>query len=416
MNSNNKSLKRQLLLILSILLIAGFLTVSLVSYYVAKNSLSKQLTSNELPLTSDNIYSEIQRDLLQPVFITSLMANDTFLRNWVLQGEKNPREIAQYLDEIKRKYKTFTSFFVSNRTGNYYYPKGIMKKVSPDEPRDAWFYRVRKMKPDFEINIDPDMANNDTMTIFVNHKVFDFKGCFIGATGVGLNINRVLNLIKEYHLKYHRNIAFVDKLGKVILSSSSHTACGDNINKLEGLSKVATEIFDNERHSFEYCANGRDIYLNTRYIPELNWYLLVSQTEDSILENVFNTLIANLVLCGIVILFAILITWVTINSYQKKLEIMVISDEALQEKSLQQQNEIEQKQEKLAQQEENLKKALDEIQQLSGLLPICSSCKKIQDKNGNWEQLETYITNSGSGAQFSHSICPDCAKRLYPDL
>lgn len=62
-----------------------------------------------------------------------------------------------------------------------------------------------------------------------------------------------------------------------------------------------------------------------------------------------------------------------------------------------------------------LKDALNNIKTLKGLLPICASCKKIRDDRGYWDQIETYISRH-SGAEFSHSICPDCVKRLYPDL
>ncbi len=61
------------------------------------------------------------------------------------------------------------------------------------------------------------------------------------------------------------------------------------------------------------------------------------------------------------------------------------------------------------------REALDEVKILSGLLPICASCKKIRDDKGYWNQIETYIRDH-SEAAFSHSICPECAKKLYPDL
>lgn len=62
-----------------------------------------------------------------------------------------------------------------------------------------------------------------------------------------------------------------------------------------------------------------------------------------------------------------------------------------------------------------LKEALDQVKTLSGLLPICANCKKIRDDKGYWNQIETYI-HEHSQAQFSHSICPECAKKLYPDF
>jgi hypothetical protein len=47
-------------------------------------------------------------------------------------------------------------------------------------------------------------------------------------------------------------------------------------------------------------------------------------------------------------------------------------------------------------------------------LPICASCKKIRDDGGYWQQLEVYISNH-SDADFTHGICPDCMKKLYPE-
>lgn len=62
-----------------------------------------------------------------------------------------------------------------------------------------------------------------------------------------------------------------------------------------------------------------------------------------------------------------------------------------------------------------LQKVIGEVKQLSGLLPICASCKKIRDDKGYWNQIETYIRDR-SEAEFSHGICPDCFKKLYPDI
>jgi hypothetical protein len=53
-----------------------------------------------------------------------------------------------------------------------------------------------------------------------------------------------------------------------------------------------------------------------------------------------------------------------------------------------------------------------EMRMLRGLLPICSFCKKIRDEEGNWEVLERYITTH-SEAQFSHGVCPECARKHY---
>ncbi len=60
------------------------------------------------------------------------------------------------------------------------------------------------------------------------------------------------------------------------------------------------------------------------------------------------------------------------------------------------------------------KQSLEQTKTLSGIMPICSNCKQIRDAQGEWHQIETYIRDHSS-AKFSHSICPGCAKNLYPD-
>lgn len=63
---------------------------------------------------------------------------------------------------------------------------------------------------------------------------------------------------------------------------------------------------------------------------------------------------------------------------------------------------------------ENLKNAMSQVKRLSGLLPICSHCKKIRDDKGYWNQVELYI-DKHSDAKFSHSICPECMDEYYSD-
>lgn len=61
-----------------------------------------------------------------------------------------------------------------------------------------------------------------------------------------------------------------------------------------------------------------------------------------------------------------------------------------------------------------LQEALSKVKVLSGLIPVCSQCKKIRDDNGYWNKLESYIEKH-SDASFSHGICPECSEKLYGD-
>jgi PAS domain S-box-containing protein len=75
-------------------------------------------------------------------------------------------------------------------------------------------------------------------------------------------------------------------------------------------------------------------------------------------------------------------------------------------------NKISEEREKLI---KELQNALAKVRTLSGLLPICSSCKKIRDDSGYWKQVEEYLALE-TDVQFSHGICPDCLERLYPEV
>lgn len=63
----------------------------------------------------------------------------------------------------------------------------------------------------------------------------------------------------------------------------------------------------------------------------------------------------------------------------------------------------------------DLKDAMAQVKQLRGLLPICSFCKKIRDDKGYWQHIESYIRDH-SDADFTHSICPQCVEKYYPDI
>ena len=311
--------------LLAVLLTMGFLFTSFVSYFTAHDSISNQIEKSTLPLTSDNIYSEIQRDLLRPIFISSMMAKDTFVRDWVLNGEKDTTAIVKYLKEIQTHYGTVTSFFVSEKTRQYYHSTGLLKPVNQIDKQDTWYFRVQKMQQDYEINVDTDTANRTSLTVFINHRVYDYSGNYIGAIGVGLAVDAVKALIENYKNRYGRQVYFINKNGEVMLRGISKIEI-NNIHELQGLSEFTNDILTTDSSSIEYKHNGKTHYLNSRFVPEFGWYLIVAQQEDEAEQRIQNTLLLNLGVSFIVSLIIIILVNLIIVSYQKKLETMATTD------------------------------------------------------------------------------------------
>jgi uncharacterized PurR-regulated membrane protein YhhQ (DUF165 family) len=99
-----------------------------------------------------------------------------------------------------------------------------------------------------------------------------------------------------------------------------------------------------------------------------------------------------------------------LSIFKQVAEIKIELSMAQQE--IEQRKQVERERNKLIQE---LQETLSEVKTLRGFLPICANCKNIRDDKGYWTQIETYIRDH-SEAEFSHSICPECAKKLYPEF
>jgi hypothetical protein len=406
--------RRQFCLTITLILVFAFLLTSLASYFVSRSALRENIDISTLPLTSDTIYSEIQQDLIQPVFISSLMSSNTFLRDWILSGEKDETQIRKFLNEIHTRYNTVASFLVSDKTYTYYHFLGILKQVDPADTRDAWYFRVKGIHGNYETNVDPDMANKDTMTIFVNHKVFDYEGTFIGAAGIGLEVTSVKETIEKYQQKYNRHIYFSDTKGTIVLRGKNSHSTATKLQEMEGLSTIAATLLAAEQTSATFKRGNALVHINSRFIPELDWFLMVEEAEDASTREIFKTLILNLIFCAVIIILVLFFLNSTAKSYAKRLEMLAREDDKLRSINSSQELEISAQNDELLKKNSSLVEALAEVKQLSGFLPICASCKKIRDDKGYWNQIEAYISKH-SEAEFSHSMCPTCAKEFYPE-
>lgn len=319
------SQKIKIMLLLCFTLSLGFIVTSTVSYFVARKSMVEQITNNALPLTGNNIYSEIQRDLLKPIIISSFMANDTFLKDWITSGERDPDKIQRYLKKVKESYNAVTSYFISDETLNYYHPTGIIRHISAENPADSWYFRTKGLKGTHEVNVDFDPSSISELTVFINYKVFDNQGKFMGVTGIGLSISAVTNLIEDYQTRYQRDIYFVDKQGEVTLHGSDFNPQASFKNSLS-FPDFKSQILNESTASIDYKINNKHVFLNSRFVSEFNWYLIVEHREGRLDSELFNSLLLNLLISLIITSIVLTFAWLILSNYQNKLEHMATTD------------------------------------------------------------------------------------------
>ena len=314
-------------ILLALLLLSGFIITSWLSYQVASSSLGKHIVDESLPLTSDNIYSEIQNDLFKPIFISSLMAQNTFVRDWELNGKDGPTKVIKYLNEIQIKYDLLTSYFASDKSLSYYHPNGDIEQMSKDNPVDSWYFSLKNTPESqmYEIAIDFDVSNANKITIFINHKVYDYNDNFIGATGVGLALNKVENLIANYQNRYQRTIYFTDKEGNIVLKGGQFNHSSTLVGRLKN-KKLTQSILNTTSNTIEYTSSSKKVYLNSRFIKEFGWFLIVEQDAIDSEKELTDTFFINIFLSILVTAGVLFVAHIAFNNYQNKLVTMASID------------------------------------------------------------------------------------------
>lgn len=271
------------------IILAGFVAMAATSYSTYSEIITDDIV-NISRLTSTNIYSEIRNELTKPIFVSLTMANDSFLKKW-LKNERSQstpehlEELQQYLLGLKDKYGYDSVFLVSEATKTYYHYNGINKVVSENDAHDVWYYTFRDSGLIYDLDVDTDEANHNRLSVFVNCRMVDEDGNLMGVTGVGLELNQVQSMMKLFEDEYGLETMLFSADGAVQVDTDSDNTAGMNVFNMDVLARNRQDIILNmsDMQVFTYCEKPFDGYYITRYVEDLNWYLLVKK-DTSILE------------------------------------------------------------------------------------------------------------------------------------
>jgi diguanylate cyclase (GGDEF)-like protein len=309
---------------LGLLLALGFGGSGLISYLAAQASIEAQIAEVALPQTAEIIQAELETQLFQKVAVTRAMAANSFLLQWLDEGEITPGKASSYLAGVQRDVGAITAFFVSETSGRYYHPNGVLKRVSASDPRDRWYYRFRRNPATFEINIDRDTADPQRLTAFINQKVRDQRGQLRGAIGIGVEVRSLSAVMHRIEERYRSEVLFSDHQGQIQLSGAG-TGLG-RLTDLPGLGSRSTAVLRRAGSSFHYHAGGQTVFVNSRHIPELNWWLVVRQRSGPDSRGILTTLVHNLLIALLISLLVLWLANLTIGDYQRRLEQQAITD------------------------------------------------------------------------------------------
>ena len=312
----------KLTILLMLVLIPSFIAVSFLNYFVQRNSIREELITTSLPLVRDLIDWEISTRLQDPLLASSLMARDTFLIDWIQDGETDPKKVERYLDSIRLEHGFATAFFVSTATSRYYSYQGVHKEISMANAHDIWYYDFINSGESVELDVDTDEVSAGKLTIFINCRVESTTGELLGVVGVGVDMTDIATLLQKTQNTYGRVVYMVDESGFIQAHSNIDIIEKRNIRTTFGIDKIADTILSSTDNTLDtyYEGDSGNILLTSRYIPSIKWYIIVEQDERVSLHLVRMMLIKTILIGIIASVLAILISIRIVNKYNQKLE------------------------------------------------------------------------------------------------
>ncbi|MEG2183101.1 MAG: diguanylate cyclase [Cloacibacillus sp.] len=322
-------------LIISVIIISGFLLSGLSSFFSFQELFKKDIEAVS-ELTSENIFVNINNLMDRPINVSTAMAHDTFLRDFVKKEQpgglsrEHLLEMKDYLASYQKKYNFDSVFFISTKTHAYYhYKNGLDRLMGKGNPENIWYYAFLNDPAEVSLNVDNDESKNDVITIFVNYKLYDEEKNLLGVVGVGMETPYIQKFLMENENKFGVHAYLIDAAGNVQLSSTITEFEGVNLFKDKVYAPMAAAINTlgaGSDHRW-YHTKQSDGYIITRYVPNLNWYLVVEKSTMEFQRKMLTQFAVSLAFMLFVILVVIGITTGLIKKYSLKLSHLAEMDQ-----------------------------------------------------------------------------------------
>jgi len=322
---NQKS--NRTIILISLVIIFGIFIVSLWNYN-NYSAIIRDDILNITKLTSTNMYSQIDKELTKPIFVSLTMANDGFLKSWIQEEkERSEEELTRYLNGIKEKYDYHSVFFVSDASKNYYHYNGFFKTITDTDQHDQWYYKFKESQVTYDLDVDQDEVDNQRLTIFINCEILDANEKFLGVTGVGVEMDYVQEMLESFESTYNLEAFLVNKNGLVQAHTNGKFIENRNISSEVIYQKIGSPLYDKTRElNVFHIDEKEEQYVISHYIEELDWFLIVRK-DTSVLSKSFNQqLLVDLLVMVIVLVVVVYSVTRIVTRYQEEVQTIALTD------------------------------------------------------------------------------------------
>lgn len=300
-------------IVISVIIILGFTGTVLTSHQTYKTIIEDDI-ENISKLTSSNIYSEIDSELTKPIFVAQTMASDSFLKQWLYDEKRgmfdggSSHRLQEYLYTYKQKYQYDAVYMISASSNIYYYYDGVNKVVSPENEHDQWYYHFLESGVPYRLNIDWDEVGNNELTVFVDCRVEGENGELLGVTGVGVRMSKLQELLRQHEEDYHLQAFLINDTGEVQVDTETSKIRTANLFDETDLEGLRDTIIGNKKtmEMHWYPEGQMDNCIITRYIENMDWYLVVRKNTQEIRASFQEMVKKDILIIGVIL--AVLLT------------------------------------------------------------------------------------------------------------
>ncbi len=282
---NALPIRRKLSLVIGGSLLISVIISTLISNSSMRSMMTERINNEEIPATLNAVANAIEKEISLPLTISKSMAENTFTNQWLSQGEDTNRlsEIQTYLTATQRNNQAITAFIVSGLSNNYYLPTGLSRTLDPNSNNDSWFYNFINSGQKYSLDIDNDESLNK-LTLFINYRTSDGKS----VAGIGMGINQVSDLVKNYTIGEQGFAFLTDQEGNVQIHPNKNVKTGTNLASLFD-TDVKDNLLNKDKINIIQTSSQGGRFLAAKFIPSLNWFVVIEIPTSEIFTPINNT-------------------------------------------------------------------------------------------------------------------------------
>ncbi len=331
-------MKKHMLLINNMIIILSIVVGFAAIVYrdtTSYQQLAEKHLENIISLADQDISNHIENSMSKPVMVSKTMANDEFLKTWLLSEPQNTGDNAYidqlycYLKTYQLKYDYTTVFCISEQTGNYYYQDGLNKTLSKDDEHDIWYYNFTASSHEYDLEVDTNEVSNNSVTVFVNFRVEGDDGRLLGVIGVGLQASFIEDTIRSYEKNYDLSV-YIINVGGAENSFTGGTDIFVDQDMLPEYTGIKESIMLNKSGESEmqwFTSGGERKCLITKYDDTLGWFLILEMKTNSISRSFQERIQSNIFFMLISLAACIIVTTAVFLNYNKRIVTMENTDE-----------------------------------------------------------------------------------------